>query len=373
MKSFRAVYRGIDAFRISTRRCQSSYAHLEPEMQARKIRPIFDDLTPLNSFRLDVSLADFIPGAKAPTLLPQPTSNLLLPVPHHLLYFEPTLPAPDLLPDGTNPAHSPGAPFHRRMWAGGNVLYSRTSPLPLSGARAVCIEGIRSATVKGRPGSEKVFVGIERRLGLLTSSETSALAKVDAADEAAVAQIEDDVRGRLWRDRDDDMGECGVVERRNIVFLQDEGKAEKVGDAALKEQAGGQGKKEGKILKPNREATLFRHTIVPDSRLLFRFSALTFNAHAIHLDPLFCREKEGHRDLLFHGPLSFTFLMVLLQRNLGGGEKVGFVEYRNLAPVYCNEEITFCGAKDGEGKYEVWAEGPDGGVKVKGTVRTARG
>ncbi|KAF4547999.1 Hypothetical protein D9617_33g038630 [Elsinoe fawcettii] len=366
MSSMRITRNAIGVVRQSGRRWQSSYAHLEPEMQARKIQPIFDDLTPLNSFRLDVSLADFIPGARPPRLLSIPTKDNILPIPHHLLYFEPTLPAPSLLPDGTNPAHSPGAPFHRRMWAGGSVHYSHINPLRLDGTRAVCIEGIRSATVKGRPGEEKVFVGIERRLAHLTPSETSSLASVSPTDEASIAAIEGSIRTRIWRPDDSDLGDSGVLERRNIVFLQDNpSKSKTSGDAAQPAQP-------PKILKPNRQATLFRHTILPEPRLLFRFSALTFNAHAIHLDPQFCREQEGHRDLLFHGPLSFTFMMVLLQRNLRQGEKVRFVEYRNLAPLYCNEEVTFCGAEDGEGRYEVWAEGRDGGVKVKGSVKTIK-
>jgi len=33
-------------------------------MTARKIRPVFDDLTPQNSFRLNVSLADFLPNTR---------------------------------------------------------------------------------------------------------------------------------------------------------------------------------------------------------------------------------------------------------------------------------------------------------------------
>lgn len=45
-------------------RQQSSYAHLESEMTARKIRPIFDDLTPQYSFRLETALADFLPETR---------------------------------------------------------------------------------------------------------------------------------------------------------------------------------------------------------------------------------------------------------------------------------------------------------------------
>ena len=45
-------------------RRQSSYSHLEEEMKARKIRPVFDDLTPQYSYRLDTALADFLPDTR---------------------------------------------------------------------------------------------------------------------------------------------------------------------------------------------------------------------------------------------------------------------------------------------------------------------
>ena len=37
--------------------------------------------------------------------------------------------------------------------------------------------------------------------------------------------------------------------------------------------------------------------------LLFRFSALTYNAHRIHYDRDYCRDVEGYPGLLTHGPL----------------------------------------------------------------------
>ena len=52
------------------------------------------------------------------------------------------------------------------------------------------------------------------------------------------------------------------------------------------------------------------------------------------------------------------------------------IEYRNLAPLYCDEEMRICGKEkkmtDEGGVYDIWIEGPTGGVAVKGTVRTAK-
>ena len=51
------------------------------------------------------------------------------------------------------------------------------------------------------------------------------------------------------------------------------------------------------------------------------------------------------------------------------GAAIKSIVYRNHAPLYVDEEIRNCVRKlDAEGKWDVWAEGPRGGLSVKGTV-----
>lgn len=73
--------------------------------------------------------------------------------------------------------------------------------------------------------------------------------------------------------------------------------------------------------------------------------------------------------------MSFTFLVTLLQQKLAqeGNEVIKSVEYRNVAPLYCNEEVKFAGKKLDSGKWEIWAETPEGGIAVKGKVVTEKG
>ncbi|KAF2172736.1 hypothetical protein M409DRAFT_16699 [Zasmidium cellare ATCC 36951] len=345
-------------------RWNSSFAHLQEELPRRNIQPTFEDLSPQTSYRLDMTLADFLPSTNPPPVLPPTRPAKELPIPHHLLYFEPSKRASDMLADGTNPDQSPGEPFVRRMWAGGNVLYNQANPFLLDASRGVCAEFIRNVTLKGKEGDEKIFVAIERRLAKATEDEVERLATA-TNDPAAKKDLDHRVRQRLWRDSDTDFGDCSILETRNIVFMRARTPEQAKADAA---------KTGGKILKPQHTPD-YTHTILPDPKLLFRFSALTFNAHAIHLDPQYCREIEGHRDLLFHGPMSFTFLVTLLQQQLAkqGNEVVKSVEYRNVAPLYCNEPVKFCGTKTGENKWEVWAETPEGGIAVKGSVGTEQG
>lgn len=311
-----------------------------------------------------MTLADFLPKTNPPPVLPPTQLAKELPIPHHLLYFEPSKRQSDMLPDGTNPDQSPGQPFERRMWAGGRVLYNQNNPLLLDGSRGVCQEFIRRVDIKGTEGQEKIFVAIERRLAKASPDEISRLGAA-MTDTKAKEDLNHRVRQRLWRDSEEDFGECSILETRNIVFMRGRTPEQAKADAS---------KKPGKILKPEHKPD-YTHTILPDPKLLFRFSALTFNAHAIHLDPEYSRDIEGHRNLLFHGPMSFTFLVTLLQQKLAqeGNEVIKSVEYRNVAPLYCNEEVKFAGKKLDNGKWEIWAETPEGGIAVKGKVVTEKG
>ncbi|KAK7534258.1 uncharacterized protein J3D65DRAFT_479072 [Phyllosticta citribraziliensis] len=361
----RPVLRRAPVLRLSTSSRCISTSNLRDTLFPHRLPPVYSDLTPSSSHALAITLSSFLPAdwtLKSPVAalprnnagtpaLPPPSPSLPLAPAHHLVYFNPALPAERLLPDGTDPLQSPGEQYPRRMWAGGHVRWGER-PVPLDGKRWVCVEGIRDVTVKGREGEEKVFVGIERRIG-----------QADGVVEGKEGS-EEEVRQKLWTENEDDLGEAWVIERRNIVFMR----------GRSPEQAKTEVSKGGKVVKPP-HAPDFSHTIVPTPSLLFRYSALTFNAHAIHLDPAYCRDVEGHRDLLFHGPLSFTFLATLLHNNIGPGKRIASLEYRNVAPLYCNEPIKFCGRKVEKGnggleRYDVWAETPEGGLAVKGTAWT---
>ncbi|QDS70501.1 hypothetical protein FKW77_010171 [Venturia effusa] len=348
-----------------TRRWQSTtadYSQLQTEMPIRKLPILYEDLTTRNAHNLNVSLASFLPkGWLSPDAyggpLPSSDSTSQVDPGWHLVYFNPALPASKLLPDGTDPNQSPGGPFVRRMWAGGQVRFnpkkdsqgSRVA-LSLDGKRYACVEGIRDVIIKGKPGSEKVFVGIERRFG------------------PAGSDNEETLRSRLWSTDQEQFNEAVVIERRNIVFMH-----ERTPDELQAIKDAGAAPPPSKMLRPP-NTPAFTHTLTPTATLLFRYSALTFNAHAIHLDPNYCRTVEAHRDLLVHGPLTFTLLTTMLNSHIGRGKRGKFIdsiEYRNLAPLYANEPLKLCGREVDElgTKYEIWAETPNGGIAVKGTAK----
>jgi 3-methylfumaryl-CoA hydratase len=68
-----------------------------------------------------------------------------------------------------------------------------------------------------------------------------------------------------------------------------------------------------------------------DEAFLFRFSALTYNAHRIHYDRTYVRQ-EGYDDLVVHGPLQALMMAELCRRN--GLDLVDRVfGYRLVAPM----------------------------------------
>ncbi len=73
--------------------------------------------------------------------------------------------------------------------------------------------------------------------------------------------------------------------------------------------------------------------------VLFRFSALTWNAHRIHYDQPWATGVEGHPGLVVHGPLQ-AIAMAEAARRLGG-DPAGPVrfDYRLVSPMYADEGL----------------------------------
>ena len=66
-------------------------------------------------------------------------------------------------------------------------------------------------------------------------------------------------------------------------------------------------------------------------------------------------------------------LMLDLYLKTEGSGRIKEIEYRNLAPLYATEEMTVCGREMEDGKdgkrYEVWVEGVEGGMSVRGIAK----
>lgn len=101
-------------------------------------------------------------------------------------------------------------------------------------------------------------------------------------------------------------------------------------------------------------------TVVPDSVLLFRYSALTFNSHRIHYDRRYAIEVEGYPGLLVQGPLIATLLLELVRRELPDADIASF-RFRAQQPTFDLHPFMVCGTPMENG-YDIrlWAQDKDG-------------
>ncbi len=103
-----------------------------------------------------------------------------------------------------------------------------------------------------------------------------------------------------------------------------------------------------------------------DPTLLFRFSALTYNAHRIHYDQHYVREVEGYPALVVHGPLQALLMAETATEVLVGhlGEPMPSsmrFSYRFVAPLFL-----------GQGLFVSTGEVKGGAVAVQTTDATGR-
>lgn len=109
-------------------------------------------------------------------------------------------------------------------------------------------------------------------------------------------------------------------------------------------------------------------TVHPDSRLLFRFSALTFNAHRIHYDRPYAIAVERYPSLVVQGPLTAMLLLELARRRAGRAI-VGYT-FRGLAPLFEGSPFRLIGRPE-EGRVLLEAQGPDGRAAMTATADLA--
>jgi hydroxyacyl-ACP dehydratase HTD2-like protein with hotdog domain len=165
----------------------------------------------------------------------------VLPVGHHLIWFNPAWPTSELLPDGTDVSQSPGSPWVRRMWAGGSIqlrpddYYDKWRGLALDTAMAG-VERIKDVRLRGQDGSAKIFVTIERsfaRLDRLKEGYRAAHGSLGRTSGLArsLKYLEDQVR------QDAPWGDAILKEERTLVFMKERMTAEleaiKAGEMAV--------------------------------------------------------------------------------------------------------------------------------------------
>jgi 3-methylfumaryl-CoA hydratase len=107
--------------------------------------------------------------------------------------------------------------------------------------------------------------------------------------------------------------------------------------------------------------------IKPDTVLLMRYSALTFNAHRIHYDLAYATGVEGYPALVVHRPLLATLLLDALQRARPGASIRGFT-FEDRWPLFHDQPFTVNGRDEGNGRFALWAASIQGELAMQATA-----
>lgn len=109
---------------------------------------------------------------------------------------------------------------------------------------------------------------------------------------------------------------------------------------------------------PYAEQAQWGRAFMPDTTLLFRYSALTFNGHRIHYDQPYARDEEGYPDLVVHGPLTATLLQQLALEQ-GQGKQLAQFDFRGVSPLFVGRGVRLEGRHESDGSLSLWARGPN--------------
>lgn len=246
--------------------------------------------------------------------LPWPEPGTPLPPAWHWSYFTPIVPSAALAADGHEALGRflPPVDLPRRMWAGGRIEF--VAPLRV-GETARRVSTVKQITEKQGKSGRLVFVLVEHDVF-----------------------VGNDVRLR---------------EQHDIVYREAPvpGAAPPPATAAPTDRD-------------------FSTTIAPTPTLLFRYSALTFNSHKIHLDRDYCRREEGYPGLVVHGPLIATLLLELVRENLPDATVSSFA-FRAVSPLFDTDAFTVNARWTGEKTLDVWAANHTGGLATTAELTLA--
>lgn len=93
--------------------------------------------------------------------------------------------------------------------------------------------------------------------------------------------------------------------------------------------------------------------------LVFRYSAVTWNAHRIHYDADYARDVEGYPALVQNGGLTMQLLLDAAVENTPGHRLAGYTA-RLTRPIHVGASITLAGGKLEAGRMRAWVADQDG-------------
>lgn len=109
-------------------------------------------------------------------------------------------------------------------------------------------------------------------------------------------------------------------------------------------------------------------TIHASAPLLFRYSALTFNAHRIHYDLPYATGEEHYPGLIVHGPLQATLLVHLAAR-CNGGRAPDHFSFRGVQPSIGGEVLSLNAGPLIDNSMELWSARSGGPLAMQAAAQ----
>ncbi|MFK0007690.1 MaoC family dehydratase N-terminal domain-containing protein [Paenarthrobacter sp. NPDC090520] len=211
-----------------------------------------------------------------------------LPLLWHWLAFLPQARQSDLGPDGhpVTGAFLPPTGGRQRMYAGGHVTVTKPPRVGDPLTRKSSVTDVQHKS--GRSG-ELMFVTVEHTI----------------------------------------TGPTGELDDRNDIVYKN--------PVPAPSRTGGAGPRSAGVTDPD-TGWEWGRTVDIDPALLFRFSALTYNAHRIHYDRDYAVNTEGYPGLVVHGPLQAVLLADALSLVLPNHRPTSFT-FRSTAPAFDNAPL----------------------------------
>lgn len=108
-------------------------------------------------------------------------------------------------------------------------------------------------------------------------------------------------------------------------------------------------------------------SFTPDTTLLFRYSALTFNGHRIHYDRDYALHREGYTGLVVQGPLVATLLAGFAQQHFQ--RPLSSFAFRGIRPLMDGAPVSLCGKPAADGaSARLWTCDANGFVTMEATA-----
>ena len=153
-------------------------------------------------------------------------------------------------------------------------------------------------------------------------------------------------------------GRIAILTLRDVIECEGQVIATDETDAIYREMPPPGQKSKVTVATPAPNNAAWADEIHLTEALVFRYSAITFNAHRIHYDADYSRDIEGYPATVQNGGLSMTLLSSAALKR-APGELKGFT-VRLTKPIHVNDTVRFCGAEPAGGVMNCWIADKDG-------------